>query len=438
MFNKALFSWDMKKAHIISIGNELLIGDTVNTNAAKIGIFLTEIGFIVERGFTIPDDPLLIRHQIEESLTKADLTIVTGGLGPTHDDVTKKIVAEIFNSRLRENLEVLTHIREIFKKRGYILSESNKEQALVPEACDVLFNKMGTAPGMWFKRNVHYLAVLPGVPYEMEYLMENEVIPRIKKTFPSQDVWVTEYYKTAGIPESTLSDRIGLLDEYVNNGIGIAFLPGPSGVTIRISANGKNRKVAGEKLKLIRKQLHERAGGCIYGKGKNLKLAEVVGKILEKKKLTIAVAESCTGGFLGNEITNIPGSSSYMKGGVISYSNDVKADLLGVSEDVLMSFGAVSKQVAFQMAEGVSRILNSDIGVSTTGIAGPGGGTKDKPVGLVWMGFSIQGTTFALQAILSNNRLINKERTAMVVLECIRRRLLGLDGYPYELKPYHP
>ncbi len=428
----------MKKAHIISIGNELLIGDTINTNASKIGIYLTETGFSVDRVFTIPDDPEAIHEHISFSLSQADLTIVTGGLGPTHDDVTKRVVSEIFKCRLVNKKVVLEHIRQIFKKRGFKLSQSNIEQAMVPEVCDVLFNKMGTAPGMWFHLENRYLAVLPGVPYEMEYLMEHEVVPRIRNTFPFLDACVTEYYKTAGIPESTLSDHIGNLDEFVNNGVGVAFLPAPSGVTIRISASGENNEVAEEKLKFIRQQLKERAGAYIFGKGKNLKLAEVIGRVLNERNLSIAVAESCTGGFLGNELTNIPGSSVYMKGGVIAYSNDVKSGLLGVNKEDLENFGAVSKQVAIQMAIGVASLLNADIGISTTGIAGPGGGTTEKPVGLVWMGFSFQGNTFALQTIFSNDRLINKERTAATVLECVRRQLIGLHGYPYELKPNYP
>lgn len=352
--------------------------------------------------------------------------------------MTKRVVSEIFKCRLVNKKVVLEHIRQIFKKRGFKLSQSNIEQAMVPEVCDVLFNKMGTAPGMWFHLENRYLAVLPGVPYEMEYLMEHEVVPRIRNTFPFLDACVTEYYKTAGIPESTLSDHIGNLDEFVNNGVGVAFLPAPSGVTIRISASGENNEVAEEKLKFIRQQLIERAGAYIFGKGKNLKLAEVIGRILNERNLSIAVAESCTGGFLGNELTNIPGSSVYMKGGVIAYSNDVKSGLLGVNKEDLENFGAVSKQVAIQMAIGVASLLNADIGISTTGIAGPGGGTTEKPVGLVWMGFSFQGNTFALQTIFSNDRLINKERTAATVLECVRRQLIGLHGYPYELKPNYP
>ncbi|MDX1641605.1 MAG: competence/damage-inducible protein A [Balneolaceae bacterium] len=422
----------MIKAHIITIGNELLIGDTVNTNASWIGSKLTEWGFSVQKMISIPDDFTPITENIADSLDEANLTIVTGGLGPTHDDITKKAVAQFFDSQFVENRHVLQHIEAIFEKRGFVMSKSNREQAMVPDVCEVLFNKQGTAPGMWFEKGESHMAILPGVPYEMKHLMENQVFRKIKEYFPERDEVITEYFKTAGIPESTLSDKIGDLDEYTSNGVGIAYLPNPSGVTIRISATSE------EKLVHLRKKLQDRAGDYIYGKGKDLSLSRVVGQLLVEKNLTIAVAESCTGGFLANEITDIAGSSRYMMGGVIAYANEVKKEMLGVSQKSLDEDGAVSKTVALQMAKGVAEQLGANIGISTTGIAGPGGGTEEKPVGLVWMGFWIGGEHFALKSIFTNNRLVNKERTVMVVLECIRRKLLGMNSLPYELKPQLP
>lgn len=428
----------MKIAHIISIGNELLIGDTVNTNASWIGRSLTESGFEVERVFTIPDNYDLIRHHITQSLDYSDFTVVTGGLGPTHDDITKKVVTDIFDCELVEDTEVMSYIEKIFKSRGFQLSDSNREQALVPSACDVLFNKQGTAPGMWFEMEGKYLAVLPGVPYEMQYLMINGVYPKLRSLFTDVEVWVTEYFKTAGIPESTLSDQIGSLDEFLTNGIGVAFLPNPGGVTIRISASGSSRNDAEKKLAKLRTLLESKIGHYLYGKGKELSLAEVVGKLLKEKNLTIATAESCTGGYISNEITDIPGSSGYMTGGVVAYSNSSKSHILGVDPETIKKYGAVSKEVALQMAKGAAEHFDSSIGVSTTGIAGPGGGTEDKPVGLVWMGFWFKGNHFALKAMFSKDRKLNKQRTSMVVLETVRRELLELPNYPYELKAYHP
>lgn len=425
----------MRKACILSIGNELLIGDTVNTNASRIGTMLTEWGFRVEQVFTLPDDYHMIKKRLDEALNSSDLTITTGGLGPTHDDITKKVVADLLNAEMVEDKKVLGHIKGIFKKRNFNFSRSNAEQALIPNGCEVLFNNKGTAPGLWFELNGHFAAVLPGVPHEMTFLMEKRVKEKIEQKFPGQDFWATRYFKTAGVPESTLSEQVGDLGEFLNNGIGVAYLPGAAGVTIRISASAGDHTTAEQKLELLKTRLYERAGDIIWGEGRDLQLAEVVGELLTANNHKIAVAESCTGGLLSNTITDIPGSSRYMRGGIIAYANDIKVKQLGVNENHISKYGAVSAQVAIQMAAGASRHFDADIGVSTTGIAGPDGGTPDKPVGTVWMGFRVGESRFALKAMLGNDRLINKERTVMIVLETIRRSLLRLDGYPYNLKP---
>ncbi|MEX0660876.1 MAG: competence/damage-inducible protein A [Balneolaceae bacterium] len=426
----------MRKAHIISIGNELLIGDTINTNASWIGRFLTEKGFFVEQVITLPDDYILISECVEQSFMSSDFTVVTGGLGPTHDDITKKVITDFFDDELVENEAVLNHIKEIFRKRDFEFSRSNADQALVPKSCTVLFNNQGTAPGMWFEKENRALAVLPGVPYEMQFLMNNGVSDKLNDFFPGQDVWATRYYKTAGVPESTLSDGVvGDLSSYLNNGVQVAYLPNPGGVTIRISAEGNDKSAANNKLEKLQELLYKKAGEFIYGEGRDCQLAAVVGDLLKQNNKTIAVAESCTGGMLSNDITDVAGSSSYMLGGVIAYANDVKINHLGVNENDLKKYGAVSKQVALQMAKGVAESMGSSIGVSTTGIAGPGGGSVEKPVGTVWMGFWMDGKSFALKAQFTNDRLINKQRTVMVVLETIRREILGLGSYPYNLKP---
>lgn len=427
----------MRKAHIISIGDELLIGDTINTNASWLGGMLTESGFYVERIYILPDQFEAIQHQVGQSFDAADVTIVTGGLGPTHDDITKKAVADLLKCTMVQDERVYQHVKKIFEKRGYDFNKVNADQALVPEQCEVLFNKQGTAPGMWFQRKGHYLAVLPGVPYEMKTILNEEVKPRLGKIFPGREVWQTDYFKTAGIPESTLSEQIGNLDEFMNNGVNVAYLPGTSGVTIRISASGADGKKAAKKLEKLKHILRERAGEYMYGEGKEYRLAEALGRILAEKRLTIAVAESCTGGLLASTITDVSGSGDYMLGGMVTYSNKMKMNLLNVSEEDLNRFGAVSKAVALQMAKGAADVCKSDIGVSATGIAGPGGGSKEKPVGTVWMGFWIKGEHFALKTIFTNDRLINKERTVMVILDTLRRQLLGMESFPYHLKPHY-
>lgn len=422
----------MYKAHIITIGNEILIGDTINTNASWIGSRLTELGFQVERVETIPDSFQMIKDAIRSSLEKTELTIVTGGLGPTHDDITKKAVAELFESNMRVDPEVLEHIKTIFEKRGFLFSETNREQAIVPERAEVLFNNKGTAPGLWFNRNGHGLALLPGVPHEMKFLMNRRVAEKVSNLFPEATKVFTEYYRTASIPESTLSEKLGELEPYTSNGVDIAFLPSPKGVTVRISAESDAR------LEKLRNLLYKNAGDYIYGVGKNLTLSEVLVKLLSEKGLTISTAESCTGGYCSNLITNTPGSSKVLIGGIVTYHNQMKVEKLRVDEKVLEREGAVSKQVALQMAKGVAEYCGTDIGVSTTGIAGPGGGTEEKPVGSVWMGFWINGDHFALKTVFTNDRLLNKKRTGMVVLDCVRRKVSGIDGYPYELKPHYP
>ncbi len=426
----------MRKAHIITIGNELLIGDTINTNASWLGGLLTEQGFYVEQVFTIPDIYDLIFGKVKDSLNQAEITVVTGGLGPTHDDITKKVMVDLFDTKLVENSDVLEFIKSIFDRRGFDFSRSNADQALVPQNCDVLFNNRGTAPGMWFEKNGKVLIVLPGVPNEMKFLMENRALPKIHDLFPDREVWATRYFKTAGVPESTLSDQIGDLDAFVNNGVGVAYLPGPTGVTIRISASANTMQQAEEKLTELKDLLYEKAGQVIFGEGKNLTLEEVTGKLMADRKLTIATAESCTGGLLSSKITDIPGSSAYMKGGIVAYENDIKVKELNVSEEDLNRDGAVSKNVALQMAKNVAKKMNADIGVSATGIAGPEGGTDEKPVGTVWMGFWIEGDQFAIKAVLTNDRLLNKERTVMIILETVRRRLQEMDELPYQLKPH--
>jgi len=425
----------MKRAHIISIGNELLIGDTVNTNASWIGRFLTEKGFRVDEVLTISDDYESIIASVKWSLDHADLVITTGGLGPTHDDITKKAVAEIFNSEMIPDENVMAHIKEMFRRRGFSFSKSNREQALVPAVCEVLFNNRGTAPGMWFQKEQSFLAVLPGVPHEMKFLMEKRVSVKIFELFSKTEFRSVKYLKTAGITESSLSDEyIGKLNHYIKNNFEIAYLPNPGGVTIRITCNGNSREDSDRKIEKLEKYIYQKAGDFIYGEGRDLSLAEALGRGLTSRNLTLAVAESCTGGYLSNEITNISGCSTYMKGGITAYSNDIKILQLQVPEKDIKEYGAVSKSVALAMAHGVSERFGSDIGVSTTGIAGPGGGSPEKPVGTIWMGFRIQEKQFALKALLTKDRILNKERSSMIVLETLRRVMLNIETMPYDLK----
>ncbi len=426
------------KAQIISIGNELLIGDTVNTNATWLGEFLTGLGFVVTYVHTIPDELELIKQTIHQGMNASDVVICTGGLGPTHDDITKKAVAELFQVGYKLDEPTLDFIKDLFKKRHIPFSKSNQNQAEVPENCTVLFNLTGTAPGMWFEER-GYLAVLPGVPYEMKYLMKKQVAPKLREAFGKIGFLYSHYIQTAGIGESTLSDEVlGDLSGFFENGVSMAFLPSPGAVTLRLSASGKTEGKAKLNLIELRNAIFEKAGPYIYGEGKEYSISEAVGELLVNKNLRISVAESCTGGLVANTFTDQPGSSKYFDGGVVSYANHVKEQQLGVSSEDLKKVGAVSKEVALQMAKGVAERLQTDIGISTTGIAGPGGGTEDKPVGTVWMGFYQKaGEHFAINTTFTKDRLINKERTKMVLLEITRRILKGIETMPYDLEKQH-
>jgi len=304
----------------------------------------------------------------------------------------------------------------------------------VPDCCEVLFNTQGTAPGMWFDRDGCKLAVLPGVPNESKFLMENEVLPRIKKEGKA-NIRRSRYLVTAGVGESTLSDEIiGDLGSFLNENTKVAYLPSVHGEKIRITAVGSSRDEVNKRLAKATDFIKKQAADVLVGEGKEVTLAGVLGDLLVKKNCTIATAESCTGGLLSSMLTDIPGSSRYMKGGIIAYSNEVKINQLGVKSQTLERFGAVSKETALEMAKQAAKNLKADIGISATGIAGPGGGSKEKPVGLVWIGFYSNEQHFALKARFSSGRLFNKERTAVVAMDMVRRCPLEIDEMPYRLK----
>lgn len=428
----------MRTAHIITIGHELLIGDTVNTNASWIGQQLTDLGLEVVQIQTVGDDEQRLRDAIERGRSDADLLITTGGLGPTHDDITKKVVAELTGARMVVHEPTLKFIKKVFEKRNIPFTESNYQQAEVLDKAEVLFNKQGTAPGMWLHEDGVYIGILPGVPQEMKHLMREKILSKIGDLTEGRSQRFSRYLLTAGIGESTLSDRvIGSLGDYLDGEVAVAYLPSPQGVRIRVSAFGRDKSRVGKKLDAVCEHIYTQAGKYIVGEGKELTLSEGLGRLLRERHLSIAAAESCTGGLLMDTLTDIPGSSDYIAGGVVAYANRIKTNLLGVDEKDLATFGAVSKTVALQMAEAAGRRLEADIGVSTTGIAGPGGGTPEKPVGTVWIGYWSGERHFAIRALLTNDRLINKERSVAIALETVRRTLLDIEPMPYGLE-IHP
>lgn len=412
------------RAVIITIGDELLIGQVLNSNASWLGEQLNLIGIDVIRTAVVGDDLAGIRKELSDSLEDADIVITTGGLGPTHDDLTREALAETFGVALRFDEGVYDAIRERFSSRGRRMPESNRRQAMVPEGFTILPNAAGTAPGLWHvDERGRMLVVLPGVPHEMKALFTAQVQPLV---LGRSDLRIIAHrtLRTAGIGESTLQEKIGELVDMLPPKVRLAFLPGTAGVRLRLTAFGETRDDVHQALEESERALRERIARYIYSSSDE-SLEEVVGRMLLDHDLTIAVAESCTGGHVVHQITNVSGSSAYLVGGVVAYSNQVKMQMLGVDAHVLASNGAVSRQVAEQMADGVRRRLQTDIGVSTTGIAGPTGGSPDKPVGTVWIGYSDEEGTESKLLRLVDERLLNKELTTTLLLEYVRRNLLS-------------
>lgn len=432
------------KAALITIGNELLIGDIINTNAAWMGTFLTQRHISPVYSITIGDEAEIITSALDEALPKADIVLITGGLGPTHDDITKYILAEYTGGKLTEHAETRQAIIQNFRQRGIPISESNLAQAQVPDSAEVLFNARGTAPGMWFdlKPETHgkkgIIVAMPGVPSEMKHLMEHKVWPKLSARLGKNGVLFRHYMNTAGIGESTLSElTIGDVSAMLTNGVELAFLPHTHGVGLRITSTGVSEEAAAEKARPLLEHIRKTAGDFIYSEVYNDTLPACAGQLLKKKAKTVATAESCTGGLLGSLITDVPGSSAWYRGSITAYHNELKTALLDVPEATLAAHGAVSKETALIMARNAAQTLGADIGLSTTGIAGPGGGSEEKPVGLVWFGYYDGTHHFALRAQFFKGRKLNKERTALVALDILRRVLSDIPRMPYDAAPQH-
>ncbi len=415
------------RAEVISVGDELLIGQVINSNQAYIGEQLSSVGIIVARMTTVGDDRVEMLRSFESALSSHDLVIVTGGLGPTHDDITKNVVCEFFQTDLVVNEEALQRVREIFRKRGVEPRKINEDQALVPRSCTVIQNFNGTAPGYLFEREGKYFIVMPGVPFEMKAMMLNFVVPFLAER-ASGIVIRHQVLKTTGIGESFLAEQIGDVNGLFapDSGVSLAFLPSPIGTRLRITARGKSVDEVTETIRAVEERIREKAGKYIYGANED-ELEDIVGRLLTERRLTIAVAESCTGGLIMDRLTDVPGSSNYFERGAITYSNASKTAELGVPEELIRRHGAVSREVAEAMASGIRVKANTDIGISTTGIAGPTGATPEKPVGLVWIGYSDSSETLALKFNFGDDRRRVKERAAQAALELVRRKLLRLD-----------
>ncbi len=415
------------KAHIISIGDEILIGQIINSNSAWIGEKLSEINIEVVSISFVGDDEKQIKQEFQRTFDANDLVIVTGGLGPTHDDVTRKCVVDFFKTELVLDEDVLNDVKKFFEVRNRSLTKINEDQALVPKIATPIRNSRGTAPGFWIEKDNKIFVVMPGVPFEMKGMMESFVLPRLEEMNTEEKIILRKNLLTTGIPESYLYEKLGNIDELMD-GNKLAFLPNQFGVKMRLNVEGRSKEEAQNKLDEIEQRIRSLVGRYIYGKDDE-QLEEVIAKLMIDRGMKLAVAESCTGGLICSRITNVSGSSQFFERGVITYSNAAKVELLHVQEDAIQKYGAVSLEVCRQMAEGVKAISVIDIGIAVTGILGPSGATPTKPVGLVYIGLCDDKICTAKEFHFGDNRLLNKDRASQAALEMLRRHLLGI---PYD------
>lgn len=410
------------QAEIISIGDEILIGMTIDSNAAWIGNSLTHLGINVYQNISISDTKEHILKAVDEAFSRSELVIVTGGLGPTSDDITKQTLCDYFDTSLVKNKSVYENIENFLAARGLEMNDNNVRQADVPEDCKVLPNALGTAPGMWFEKEGKVLISMPGVPYEMKYIMQEHTLPLISNFF-NRPAIKYRLVMTFGTFEAKLAEILEDFEKELPENVSLAYLPTSGIIKLRLTGRGDDEDLVDRILQEQVDKLYGIIPDLIYGLD-GVSLQGVLGSILKEKNLTLGIAESCTGGSLSSMITEIPGSSDYFKGSVIAYDNDIKMELLGVKGEDLEKHGAVSREVALQMARGVRKKLETDYGLSTTGIAGPGGGTEDKPVGTVWIAVSSKEGDFAVKHNYAFKRMNNIRRASLAAMNLLRQKLV--------------
>lgn len=410
------------KAEIIAVGTEILLGDIVNTNSAYLAKELALLGIDVYHQSCVGDNEQRLIDTFSEGLKRSDIIITTGGLGPTSDDITKEVACKIFDQKMELDKKSLEKIEKFFKNIGTEMTENNKKQAYFPKNSIILENENGTAPGAILTKDNKIIIILPGPPKEMIPMFEYKIKPYLKSM--NKEVLISKTLKFFGIGESTLESKIiDIIKEQINPTV--AIYVSNMELRLRITAKAENEDKANEIIIPIIKKVKDRVGEFIYAED-NISIEEVVSKILVEKNLTIATAESCTGGLVSSTLINYPGISSVFMEGCVTYSNESKINRLGVSENTLIKYGAVSEETAREMAEGIAKNLNTNVAISTTGIAGPGGGTEDKPVGLVYIGIYINGKTTVKKYILQGNRQDIRLRATKNALNDLRLRLLEL------------
>jgi len=406
------------KAELITIGDEILYGQIVDTNSQWMSQELDKVGIKTIRKTTISDDRQEILSAFAEAEKRADIVLITGGLGPTNDDLTKPCLAEYFDCGLKMHEEALEEVATFFKNRGLELTDLNRKQAELPSCCEYVPNKLGTAPGMWFERNGKVFVSMPGVPHEMKKMMISTVIPKLQDIFQTEVIF-HKLIKTVGIGESWLSEKIKDWEHRLPEHIKLAYLPSIGQVKLRLTATGEDKEQLKQEVNAQIEKLKEYAGKYIFGYDQDL-IEEVVGQLLKEQGKTIALAESCSGGYVTHLITSVAGSSQYYQGSVVPYHNDLKIKILGVEKSTIEAHGAVSEETVTEMSNNVRKLFDADIGIATSGIAGPDGGTPDKPVGTVWIAFADGEQTITKKLQLTKDRNINIKATAVAILNLVR------------------
>ena len=410
------------KAIIINIGDELLIGQVTNFNASWMAEQLNAIGIEVIRINVIPDKEEEIIASLIEAERLADVVLLTGGLGPTNDDITKETLCKFFKSPLIFNEDTYNDILDIFSRRGLSVTETNRKQAEVPVGCKVIRNTEGTAPGLWFEKNGKIFIATPGVPFEMKPMMTYSILPLLEERMKG-DVIVHKTVLTQGMGESFLADKIASWENALPSNIRLAYLPSPGIVKLRLTARGSNKDVLIKTIEEEVLRLQELISENIYGYDADT-IEQIIGKLLMRKGKTLATAESCTGGYIAHRITSVQGSSSYYRGSVIAYANEIKENLLGVKRKTLEKYGAVSEEIVMEMAANVRIKLHADFSVAVSGIAGPDGGTPEKPVGTVCIAVASPDNIIAQKFRFGTNRMVNIERASVTALNMLRKAIL--------------
>ncbi|MFC2152271.1 competence/damage-inducible protein A [Bacteroidota bacterium] len=414
------------KAEIITIGDEILIGQTIDTNSAWMANSLNLIGVDICRITSISDKKKEIFKALDNAKKDVDIILVTGGLGPTDDDITKQALAEYFKTVLVHNKQVLKHIEQFVIKRKAFMNERNIKQAEVPKKCKIIKNKIGTAPGMLFEQDGKIIISMPGVPFEMKTMMTSFIIPELAKKKGDLQI-IHKVILTQGWPESKLAEYLEDWESKLPDLVSVAYLPSPGLIKLRLTAKGNNKVLLENLIDEQVKKLENIIPELICGYDSE-KLEEVIGRILIEKNKVLSVAESCTGGNIAHLITTIPGSSEYFTGGIVAYSNKIKQDVLNVSNRNIIDYGAVSKQVVEEMAVGVKRLYNTDFAIATSGIAGPTGGTKDKPVGTTWIAVSDKSKVISERFIFGDHRERNIQRASLTALNMLRKLILAKES----------